>query len=145
MGFILRDFECHHCGLITEKLVPPNRKSGPKRRWTKTAIPCPNPKCDGYAVVIITFHGLVKVAGQSDLPPLLARYSGLAREVSPGKSLNRPWEEERDHSKVRWVEKKLPDGRMVRRPSIKIDEPKSRGLNSNLEKDLARTVVKRRS
>ena len=69
--------------------------------------------------------------------------SGLAREVSPGRDLTPHFEEEREHSKIRWVEKKLPDGRTVRRPSVKIDEPKSRGLHSNLEKDIARESVKR--
>ena len=132
MGFILRDFECPKHGVF-EAVVDSALRS-------KSC-----PACGHIAKKILTFCGLIKVQGESDLPPLLARDSGLAREVSPGKSLNRPWEEEREHSKVRWVEKKLPDGRMVRRPSIKIDEPKSRGLNSNLEKDLARTVVKRRS
>ena len=124
MGFILRDFECKY-GHRSEHLVMRHEKR----------VVC---LCGEIAYKIITFHGLVKVAPESNLPPILARDSGLAREVSPGKSLNRPWEEEREHSKVRWVEKKLPDGRTVRRPSVKIDEPKSRGLNSNLELDIAR-------
>lgn len=134
MGLILRDFECGVCGRVFESLELPTT------RW----VGCINERCGGWAKKIITFKGLAKVSGESSLPPILARDSGLAREVSPGRDLTPHFEEEREYSKVRWLEKKLPDGRVVRRPSIKIDEPKSRGLHSNLEKDIGREAQKRR-
>ena len=129
MGLILRDFECEKCQSIFEALVLPNATIA-------------GHTCGGQGNKILTFHGLIKVAPSSDLPPELARDSGLAREVSPGKRLDRPWEEEREFSKIKYVEKKLPDGRIVRRPSIKLDKPKSRGLSSNLEKDIGRKARK---
>lgn len=131
MGLIVRDFECPKHGLW-ECLID-----------SSDFLPsCP--MCGRRGKKIITFRGLIKVSGESSLPPILARDSGLTREVSPGRDLTPHFEEEREHSKVRWVEKKLPDGRVVRRPSIKIDEPKSRGLNSNLELDAKRAALKRR-
>lgn len=131
MGFILRDFECDTCRTVFEALVLPNAQLA-------------SHTCGGQGSRIFSFKGLIKIQQESDLPPLLAKDSGLLREVSPGKKLDRPWEEERDYSGVRWVEKKLPDGRTVRRPSMKIDEPKSRGLNTNLELDIKRDAIKRR-
>ena len=135
MALILRDFECgwKECGKIFEELVPVD----------DCITLCPT--CESIANKILTFHGIIKINGESSLPPILARDSGLTREVSPGRDLTPHFEEEREHSNVRWVEKKLPDGRTVRRPSIKIDEPKSRGLNSNLELDVKRDALKRRS
>ena|SRR3990167_2830547 len=137
MGLILRDFECRKCKRIFEALVESTGFGPPVEIASCT--------CGGEGKRIFSFRGLIKVASESDLPPLLARDSGLTKEVSPGKSLNRPWEQEREHSKIHYVEKKLPDGRIVRRPSVKLDQPKSRGLNQNLEQDIGRAASKRRS
>ena len=132
MGLILRDFECPKCGIfeaVVESALQTKRCS----------------TCGRIAHKILTFHGVIKINRESSLPHILARDKGLAREVSPGRDLTQRFEEEREHSTIRWIEKKLPDGRVVRRPSVKIDEPKSRGLNSNLELDVKRAALKRRS
>jgi len=131
MGLILRDFKCDKCRSVFEALVLPNATIA-------------GHTCGGQGNKILTFKGIVRVAPDSTLPPILARDKGLTREVSPGRDLTPHFEEEREHSKIRWVEKKLPDGRVVRRPSVKLDEPKSRGLNSNLEMDAKRAALKKR-
>ena len=96
------------------------------------------PRCRTLVPSILTFKGGIKIGGT----PIL-NDPGLLKEVSPGKDLNRPWSEDREHSKIRNIEKKLPDGRTVRRLSmdVKGNEPR-RDLNYNLKKAIEKSTKK---
>lgn len=123
---ILRDFNCNRCQFTFEALVG----------IPETAHPCP--KCGRHVQKIITFKGTIKIA-----PTPIINDPGLLKEVSPGKDLNRPWTEEREHTKTKDIEKTLKDGRKVRRVSMDVGglEPR-RDLNSNLKKDIKRSTKK---
>ncbi len=123
---ILRDFMCRRCQLTFEALVG----------IPETAHPCP--RCGLRVQKIMSFKGGIKIGGS----PII-NDPGLLKEASPGKDLNRPWTEEREHTKTRNIEKKLSDGRTVRRLSMDVSQGvKSRGLNPNLEKDIKRSTKK---
>ena len=123
---IIRDFLCKKCQLTFEALV-----GGPE-----TDHPCP--RCGRHVRKIITFKGTIRIT-----PSPLINDSGLLRETSPGKALNRPWTEEREFTKTRDIEKKFPDGRTVRRVSMDVsNDIKPRDLNSNLKKDIERKTKK---
>jgi|TARA_R110002020_G_scaffold178082_2_gene370865 putative FmdB family regulatory protein len=122
---ILYDFQCHHCNKTFEHLSSRNTIS------TK----CP---CGGMAKKTLSFNGYIKIGeGYID--------KGLKREVSPGKSLLRPWKEERDYTKVRDIERKNNKGETVRRISMDVsDGITGRGLNTNLRQDIKRAARERK-
>jgi len=117
---MLRDFLCRDCQLTFEAVAD----------GQGLVHPCP--RCGRLVNSIVSFSGGIRT-GPSPLAP------EVIKAGAPGGAIGR----ERENTKPRDIEKKLPDGRKVRRLSMDVsDQVKPRDLHPNLLKDIERKAKK---
>lgn len=117
---MLRDFLCDDCELTFEAVAD----------GQGFIHPCP--RCGRTVNSIMSFKGYIRTGPRPIAPEVI-------KAAEPGGAIG----QEREHSKPRDIEKKLPDGRKVRRISMDIsDQVKPRDLHPNLLKDIERKAKK---